>query len=74
MEKRLFSLKQRLIRSIFGDNELEKLTQKIKGFGENAIDHFGSENWDTSLHACFHNVKNLRQHFLAPTHIMVLLY
>ena len=55
MEKRRFCFKQRLIRSIFGDNELEKLTQKIKGFGENYMEHFDSENWDTSLHVHFHN-------------------
>ena len=59
--------------SIFGDKELEKLTQNIKGFGKNSIEQFSNENWDTSLHVHFNNVKIFRQHILAPTYIMVLL-
>ena len=46
--KKWFFMAIRLIWSSFGDKELDKLAQKIKGFTEGVIEHFGSENWDAA--------------------------
>ena len=46
--KKWFFTAIRLIWSSFGDKELDKLAQKIKGFTKGVIEHFGSENWDAS--------------------------